>query len=80
MSDTPDQDIEAAREFARRAVKGLPADRLYDGAQGAHRVAMGILKLGVIIADYEDIERQRGEDAMRLHSGDTKQARKEAGQ
>lgn len=80
MTDSTDKDIEAAYEFARRSAKGLPADRLYDGANGAHRVARGILKLGVIIADYEEIERQRGEDAMRLHYADTKQARKEAEQ
>jgi len=74
MTDQTDPDIEAAREFARRSIKGLPADRLCDGANGAHRVARGILKLGVIIADYEENEKQRGEDAMRLHSADSKYA------
>ena len=74
MSDT-DADIQAAYEFARRAAKGLPADRLYDGADGAMRVARGILKLGVIIADYEEIEKARGVDAMRLHSADSKYKR-----
>ena len=80
MTDQTGPDIEAAREFARRSTKGLPADRLYDGANGAHRVARGILKLGVIIADYEEIEKQRGEDAMRLHSADSKYIRAEAEQ
>lgn len=72
MTDDTDQDIEAAREFVRRAIKGLPDDRLYNGSQGAHRVAMGILKLGVIIADYEELEKRRGDDAMRIHSADSK--------
>jgi hypothetical protein len=72
---TEDQDIEAAYEFARRAAKGLPADRLYDGADGAMRVARGILKLGVIIADMEEVERARGEEAMRLHSDHSKYKR-----
>lgn len=67
-----DPDIEAAQEFARRFVKGLPADRRYDGSEGADRVARGILKLGIIIADYEENERARGEDAMRLHHADSK--------
>lgn len=80
MTDSPDQDIEAAQEFARRFVKGLPDDRRYDGTEGADRVARGILKLGILIADYEEIERLRGDDAMRLHHADSKYVRDEAGQ
>lgn len=72
MTDDTDQDIDAAREFARRFTKGLPSDRLYDGDHGAKRVARGIIKLAVIIADYEAMERQRGEDAMRIHKADSK--------
>lgn len=69
-----DDDIEATREFARRYVKGLPPDRRYDGTDGADRVARGILKLGIIIADFEEAERARGEDAMRVHHEDSKYA------
>jgi len=73
MTET-DVDIEAAREFARRRVKGLPVDRWYDGDEGADRVARGILKMGLVIARFEEAERQRGEDAMRIHHADSKYA------
>lgn len=76
---TEDADIAAAHEAVRRGMKGLPADRLYDGTDGANRLWRGILKLGVIISDqeaqieeYKRIEHHRGNDAMRLHSADTK--------
>lgn len=80
MTDAADIDIEAAREFARRWLKGLPDDRLCDGAIGAGRVARGILRLALIIEEYEGIERTRGEDAMRLHHADQKQARQTQGE
>lgn len=74
-----DPDLEAAYECARRGAKGLPADRLYDGALGMHRLWRGIVKLGIIIADqserlaaYEDDERARGAEAMGLHPDDSK--------
>ena len=70
--------IAAASEYARRAAKGLPADRLADGARGAMLVAKGIHAYQVIMAIQTDALavmgqelQDRGTDAMRLHSKDT---------
>lgn len=69
--------IAAANEYVRRATKGLPADRLTDGATGAMLVAKGIFAYQCIMAVQADAlaamaqELQtRGADAMRLHSKD----------
>lgn len=69
--------IAAANEYVRRAQKGLPADRLCDGATGALLVARGIHAYQAIMAVQADAlaaladELQaRGADAMRLHSKD----------
>lgn len=74
-----DPDIEAAYEAARRGVKGLPADRLYDGTIGATRLWRGILKLGAIIADQADViarfeayERARNQGATEIYPEDSK--------
>lgn len=70
--------IAAASEYARRAAKGLPADRFADGADGAMLVARGIHAYQVIMAVQTDALagmaqelQDRGTDAMRLHSKDT---------
>ena len=72
-------EMEAATEFARRARKGLPADRFYDGTDGAKVVAKGIDAWIKAFADsvellrqMEELQRQQGEDAMGLHSADSK--------
>ena len=69
--------IAAANEYARRAAKGLPADRLSDGVKGALLVGKGIHALQVIAAlqtdaliDLAEDMQERGTDAMRLHSKD----------
>lgn len=66
--------IAAASEYARRAAKGLPADRFADGANGAMLVARGIHALQVVMSlqsealvAMADELRDRGTDAMRLH-------------
>lgn len=71
--------IAAASEYARRAAKGLPADRFADGAKGAMLVARGIHAYQVIMAIQTEALavmaselQQRGSDAMRLHSKDAK--------
>ena len=71
--------LQAAAEYVRRAEKGLPADRLCDGAVGALLVAKGIHAQQVImelqadaLAALADELRARGSDAMRLYSKDAK--------
>lgn len=71
--------LEAATEYARRAAKGLPADRYADGTEGAYLVAQGIAAQQSIMAmqtvalmDLFEAMRQAGTDAMRLHSQDSK--------
>lgn len=77
--------LKAAHEYARRAQKGLPADRWCDGSAGARLVAQGIHAMNQIL-DAQTATlivlmgeaHQRGEDAMRLHTKDSKYS--EAGQ
>lgn len=71
--------LEAASEYARRAAKGLPADRYADGTQGAYLVAQGIAARDRIIAmqtaalvELFDAMRQAGTEAMQLHYQDSK--------
>ena len=67
--------IEAAREYARRAKKGLPADRWADGRKGEGMVADGIVALlwqvdflaGALEAKLAE-EARRGADAMEAHA------------
>jgi len=67
--------LKAAREYARRSDKGLPADRLSDGVTGAHMVAQGIkaqaqmidMLAGAFLALWNE---KAG--ATRLHSQDSK--------
>lgn len=50
--------IDAAREYARRARKGLPTDRYCDGSDGAKAVAQGIDEMDWLLAwAYAEIER-----------------------
>ena len=42
--------LQAATEYARRAEKGIPADRWTDGTHGARMVAQGIAAQSRIIA------------------------------
>ena len=70
--------LQAAAEYVRRAEKGLPADRLCDGAVGARLVAKGIHAQQVIMALQADALaalaaelQDRGADAMDLHSEDS---------
>lgn len=71
--------LQAASEYARRAAKGLPADRYSDGTTGARMVAQGIaaqqkimtMQTAALVDIYEAM-RQAGTDAMRLHSADSK--------
>lgn len=67
--------MKAAREFARRSDKGLPADRWYDGTQGAHMVAQGIKAQAVInemLAGAFLALWAEKRDATRLHTKDSK--------
>lgn len=67
--------IEAAREFARRAEKGIPSDRWYDGTSGAKAVAKGIKAQTVMIEMLQGAFLaiwQEKNDATRLHSKDSK--------
>lgn len=79
FSESNAEALEAATEYARRAAKGLPADRFTDGTQGARLVAQGIMAQQRIIAmqtaalmDLFGAMKQAGDDAMRLHSADSK--------
>lgn len=69
--------LAAASEYSRRAAKGLPSDRLADGDKGAMLVARGIHAHQVIMSLQTDALaalaqelRDRGKNAMRLHSKD----------
>lgn len=71
--------IAAADEYRRRAEKGLPADRFADGTEGAILVGRGIAAYQKIMAmqtaalmDLFGAMKQAGDDAMRLHSADSK--------
>lgn len=71
--------LEAANEYARRAAKGLPADRYTDGTQGARLVAQGIAAYQRIlhmqtaaILNMLDAARQAGDDAVQIHSDHSK--------
>ena len=56
------KNIEAAREYARRAQKGLPTDRFADGADGERLVAKGIDEMDRLLAwSYLEIERLKAE-------------------
>lgn len=85
------QFTDAALEYARRAQKGLPADRFANGTDGERMTALGIDALrkygahAAMVADMwrdlamELMEQQKraGIDAMRLHTGDSKYAQKQ---
>lgn len=69
-----DENIKAAREYARRARKGIPSDRWTDGAAGAKAVADGIDALdwclGWCVQEIEKLRaqiKQSGADAMEVH-------------
>lgn len=71
--------LEAASEYARRAAKGLPADRYADGTDGAYLVAQGIAAQQSImvmqtaaLVDLFEAMRAAGTAAMGLHSSDSK--------
>lgn len=75
FADQAEPAIKAAREFARRAEKGLPADRWYDGTTGAEAVARGIKAQTVMIEMLSGAFLaiwQEKNDATRLHSKDSK--------
>lgn len=79
FSESNAEALEAATEYARRAAKGLPADRFTDGTHGARLVAQGIMAQQRIMAmqtaalmDLFGAMKQAGDDAMRLHSADSK--------
>lgn len=67
--------IAAASKYARRAERGIPADRWSDGTEGALLVARGIRAQEVIMSMLSEAlgamiaaERERGYDAMAMHS------------
>ena len=69
-----DDNINAAREYARRRRKGLPSDRWCDGTKGAEAVADGIDALDWCLAwcvkEIEELRaqiKQVGADAMEPH-------------
>lgn len=69
------EDQKVVAEFVRRAEKGLPDDRLYDGMEGGKRLAAACKRLLSLVqlqasamdAMLDDI-RARGADAMEPHS------------
>lgn len=68
-------DIETAREYARRARKGLPTDRWADGKEGEAAVARGIDQLdwylGWCVAEIERLREEKtlsGLDSMEPHA------------
>ena len=67
----PVNNIEAAKEYARRARKGLPEDRWANGTDGAKAVARGVDELvwavGYLIDKLEGERTLRGVDAMTPH-------------
>ena len=75
--------IKAATEYARRAQKGLPADRWTDGTTGCEMVARGIkamqgilaMQNEMLVAAFNQIQ-ESGAEAMRLHTADSKYAQK----
>ena len=73
--------LAAAGEFSRRAQKGIPADRWYDGSAGAKLIALGIWAQQMIMAmqcnaleAFIEAEAERGKEAMRLYTGHCKHA------
>lgn len=69
-----DENIKAAREYARRARKGIPSDRWTDGAHGAKAVADGIdaldWMLAWCVAEIERLQeciRISGDESMQAH-------------
>lgn len=79
--------IAAANEYARRWEKGLPSDRFANGAKGEALVGRGIrafqqimaMQNAALIELFNEIQ-ERGTNATRLHSADSKYNRAEAEQ
>ena len=59
--------LDAAGEYNRRFMKGLPTDRFTDGASGAVRVARGIAALGAIAAAWQALAVRAIDDATHPH-------------
>jgi hypothetical protein len=59
--------LDAAAEYNRRMMKGLPTDRFTDGAAGAVKVARGIAALGTIALAWQALALQRGGEEMEPH-------------
>lgn len=71
--------LQAASEYARRAAKGIPADRWTTGTHGARLVAQGItaqqrimaMQTAALVGLYEAMQ-AAGDEAMQIHSEHSK--------
>lgn len=75
FADEQEDGLKAAHEFARRAGRGLPPDRWYDGTAGAEAVAAGIWTQAQMIAllsgAFIDLWNEK-QNATRLFTSDRK--------